>query len=79
MAREVVPSKVIVTVDEKGEVSKAIVQYRIRDNGKLSREFFTMSVKGGIDIAGVTKTVMESLDHVCVSEQIEKFSDTKAA
>lgn len=57
MAKEIIPHKQITSYDENGEVKDVILQYRIREDGKMSNQFFTKSVKNSLDLEQVNATL----------------------
>ena len=50
--KKIVPHKLVVSYDKNGNMTSAILQYKIDVDGAVKNEFFTMSVAAGIS-AGI--------------------------
>ena len=72
--KEIIPTKKIITLDDEGEFKNAVVQYRVREDGKLGRDFKTISVSEGVGLEKITQVITDSLDHVHRGEKIERIA-----
>lgn len=46
--KEIIPHKLVISYNDKGEIKESILQYRLQIDGATKNEFFTISVKDGI-------------------------------
>ncbi|MDD4980707.1 MAG: hypothetical protein PHC54_05515 [Candidatus Omnitrophica bacterium] len=71
MAKEIIPYRLVVTYNDEGSVKSSILQYRIREDGKMDeRKFYTMSVNNGIEPAKLQSISAASISHVEKGEKI---------
>jgi hypothetical protein len=73
MAKEIIPLKLIIELNEDGTFKDGILQYQLRETGAVSkRNFYTIGVKEGIKIPDLEKIVSDSIAHTAVAEKITK-------
>jgi hypothetical protein len=71
MAKEIIPHKLITSYDENGKIKDSILQYKIREDGVVKNQFFTMSVKNGLD-EKVNTVLLSAKVHAEKGEKIIK-------
>lgn len=81
MAKEIVPHKLVVTYNEDGTVHSALLQYRVRVDGKVGRQFETMTVTDGVkDKSGSMDGLMRAgIIHAEVGEKIRTRQSANGA
>jgi hypothetical protein len=67
--REIIPHKLIVSYDDKGEIKDAILQYRIKEDGVIKNQFYTMAVKDGMS-TGINNILSAAKSHAERGERI---------
>jgi hypothetical protein len=73
MAKEIIPLRLIIELNEDGTFKDGILQYQLREIGVVSkRNFYTVGVKEGIKIPDLEKIVLDSVIHAEKAEQITK-------
>ena len=71
MAKEIIPLKLIVDLNEDGTVKDGILQYQLRELGVTSkRNFYTIGIKSGIQIPDLEKIISDSKTHAEKGEKI---------
>lgn len=69
MAKEIVPYKFIMDINEDNTCKSVILQYRIKENGVLQNKFLTMTVGPGITV-DINSVLAEAKAHVEKGEGI---------
>jgi len=70
MAKEIIPYKLIVELNEDNTCKNAVFQYRIKENGVMQNRFLTMTVNPGITINNLNSVLAEAKMHVEQGEGI---------
>lgn len=71
--KEIIPNKLIISLNEDGTVANSLLHYRMRIDGKMeNNRFYTMSVKTGINVADLLKISKDSISHAEKGEKIVK-------
>jgi hypothetical protein len=62
--KEIIPHKIIISLDESGSFKDAIMQYRIKHGSATENKFYTMSIKNGISTAAINTQILKAKEHV---------------
>lgn len=71
MAKEIIPSKIIISLDDDGAPKKVICQYKTKDGVEIDGKFKTICVNDGLEINKLVALITASLDHVAAGEKID--------
>jgi len=69
--KEIIPVKLITTLDRDGSVKDSILQYQISVDGVVENKYYTMGVKAGIKIEDLSKIISDSVSHAETGEKIK--------
>lgn len=69
--KEIIPVKLITTLNKDGTVKDSILQYQISIDGAVENKFYTMGVKAGINITDLGKVITDSISHAATGEKIK--------
>lgn len=69
--KEIIPYKLIITLDDDGEIARGVLQYRMKVDGILQPKFYSMAVKDGISSDIIKTALSESKAHVEKGEKIK--------
>lgn len=70
MAKSIIPHKLIARLNPDGTVDRAILQYKINEDGKIGREYYTMAVRTGIEISALNRVLSDAKVHVEKGEKL---------
>jgi hypothetical protein len=68
---DIIPVKLIITYKKDGTIKSQVLQYRIRENGKVKGEFRTMDVKDGIGELETQSILTAAIIHARIGEKID--------
>lgn len=75
MAKEIVPNKLIITLNEDWSVKDTVLSYRMREDGAMdTKRYFTIAVDGGIDIQQLNGIIESAKAHANAGEKITEGS-----
>lgn len=70
MAKTIIPHKLIARLNPDGTVQSAILQYKIEEDGKTGRDFYTMAVGAGIKLGDLNSIMTDAKTHVAKGEKL---------
>jgi hypothetical protein len=73
MIKEIIPNKMIFSLNDDGSFKSAMLHYRLRVDGSLDpKKFYTIKIDVSIDIEGIQQIINDSIVQVKKSEGIEE-------
>jgi len=69
--KEVIPYKLIATLNPDGTAVSALLQYKIRVDGAVEEKFFTMTIDEGIDKQILNALLLDAKAHTEKGEKIK--------
>ncbi len=71
MAKEIVPHKLIIDLNQDGSFRDGVLQYRIRVDGATQEKYFTMGLKNGVNGLNLQTLIDEAKSHTEKGEKIK--------
>lgn len=73
MTKEIVPHKLIITLNEDWTTQSGILSYRLREDGSMnSQKYYTMDVSKGINVTRLGEIVASARSHTEKGEKIDE-------
>lgn len=69
MAKRIIPHKLVVSYDDRGEVLRAVLQYRTAEGARIEQKFNTMAVTAAVKGLG-DDVLFNATKHAEVGERI---------
>ena len=72
MKLNILPRRIIIEYDDKGDYLKGVFQYQIEyDNGKVDPKIYSIGINNVVDKDEMIEIVNSAVRHSCVSENME--------
>jgi hypothetical protein len=68
--KEMIPQKLIATLNEDGTLKNAVLQYKLKIDGVLQSKFYTIAVSDGIKAVNINTVFTDAISHAKKGEKI---------